>query len=80
MNPILKLVADNPALHDALLKHITEEFSTLLVGIDTNKTNEELGEVVRARLQGIEKVRDAFKKISQLKTTPDSSEKRNPAR
>jgi hypothetical protein len=80
MDPILKIIADNPALFDALLKHISEEFGALPIGIDTNKTNEELGEIVRARLQGSEKVREAFKKILQLKSTSEQPIKRNEAR
>lgn len=80
MDPILKIIADNPALFDALLKHISDEFAVLPAGIDANKTNEELGEVVRARLQGMEKVRESFKKISQLKSTSEQPVKRNEAR
>lgn len=79
-DPILKLVADNPALFDALLKHISDEFVFFATGIDANKTNDELGEIVRARLQGVEKVREAFKKILLLKTTNEQPVKTNQAR
>lgn len=80
IDPILKLVADNPALSEALIKHLSDEFLLFPIGIDANKNNEELGEIVRARLQGVERIRDAFKKILQLKTVGEQPIKINEAR
>jgi hypothetical protein len=80
IDPILKIVADNPALFAALKKLLVDEFMAFTPLIEMSKTNEELGELVRAKLQGVEKINEAFKKISQIKTTEEIPLKVNRAR
>jgi len=76
---ILKSVADNPILLEALKTIILAEFNDI-EGVDVNKNNEDLGAVTRARLEGVRRLKIAFRKIEQLKSTSSGFEKRNEAR
>ena len=78
MDDILKIVADNPALIEALKEHILKQFdeNTLSTSLD----NESLGQVTRARLEGIKKVNQAFKELELLKTVKERPVGDNPAR
>ncbi len=81
IDPILKIIADNPALVASLRKVITDEFEIDYVsGVDINKSNEDLGALLRARLDGLRKVEGAFKKIMQCKTPSENVDNKNPAR
>ena len=75
---ILKGLADNPALLDALKKLLEDQFS--LEDFGANYTNEILGSQVRACLVAKEGIRNAFTKISAFKTVPEKPETKNPAR
>jgi hypothetical protein len=75
---ILKTIADNPALSDALKKLLEDQFS--LEDFMTNYTNEILGSQVRACLVAREGIRNAFIKISTYKTVQPKPDTRNPAR
>lgn len=81
--PTLKGIADNPDLLKAVKEVILEEFTTDIegywVGDIIALDDKELGEVVRARLEGMKKVEAAFKKIEQYKSTPKQTDKENPA-
>ena len=79
MNPILKIVADNQNLFDELKQTIIAEFGVDSINAD-NKSNEDLGAITRARLDGVKAVERAFKKISQHKTVAGNVENKNPAR
>ena len=78
MNEILKSVADNSeltkALKELLLKQFNEE------GVSTQLDDSSLGQVTRARLEGIKRVEQAFKQIETLKTVKETPKEDNPAR
>lgn len=76
---LLKVVADNPALTEALKEVFNGLFS--LEAIKTDVPNTELGEVVRARLEGARLVALAFREIATHKTfNPGRDTEKNPAR
>ena len=76
---LLKVVADNPALTDTLKVVFDSYFS--LENLKTEATNEELGEIVRARLEGARLVDKAFREIATNKTyQPARDSDKNPAR
>ncbi len=77
MSELLKSIADNPALTEALKELFLKQFEDQG---NTNLTDEALGQVTRARLDGIKKVNQAFKEIETLKTVKETPEKDNPAR
>lgn len=77
MNP-LKLIADNPALVEALEKLLMSEFTTDSLSLD--KSDEYLGQVTRANLYGIERMKNVMRRIEKLKTLPNEPVEANPAR
>ena len=83
-NHILKIIADNPMLMEAVKGAIMDEFERVNVfskfQISVTLSNEQLGQATRARLDGIEIVESAFAKMAQYKTQPQNQEVRNPAR
>ncbi len=79
MNDILSIVANNPALIDALKEVLLAEFKTPLSEAET-LSDEQIGQKVRARLFGKKAVDEAFKKIAKYRTSPAKPEKDNPAR
>lgn len=78
MNPILKTLADNQSLLEALKKHLEDEFSVDL-SADT-LSDEHLGQLVRARTTGLKKIASALQKIASLKTMKPKQVGENPAR
>lgn len=78
-NEILKVLADNPALLAAVRETIEKHFS--IEKLDTTLSNEQMGEVVRAKVEGKRLVQDAFREIERYKTTEIKEPTvRNPAR
>ena len=77
-NPILKNIADNPELLKAVKEIILYEFE-VDSGFTNGKTNEEIGEIVRARIGGGLLVEQAFKKIESYKVINKPEIKENPA-
>lgn len=80
---ILKAIADNPALFDAVKQTILKEFDGSprdLAAWNKDASNELLGQITRARVDGIRLVEDAFKEIAKHKSIPDAPAKRNEAR
>jgi hypothetical protein len=75
---ILRALADNPALMEAVRETIESEFKT--ESIDLNMDNEMLGQITRSKIDGLQKIDSAFKKIAQSKSVPDAPEKKNPGR
>lgn len=75
---ILKNIADNPALLEALRKTLEKQFS--LDNIDTSLTNDQMGEVVRARVDGLKMLDLAFKEIKRFKSVETKPAKINEAR
>lgn len=82
MDSILKIIADNPALTEALRKVIEDEFevTTITLSKVENLSDENLGQAVRAQITGMKAINEAFKKIAQYKTNPERIAERNPAR
>ena len=78
IDPILKSVADNENLKEALKELILKQFNE--DSISTQLNDESLGQVTRARLEGIKKVNNAFKEIETLKTVKEKPTQDNPAR
>ena len=78
LNPILKSVADNPKLTEALRDLFLKQFDEELA--NANLDNESLGQVTRARLTGIKKINNAFKEMETLKTVKEKPIEDNPAR
>lgn len=76
-NKNLQSFADNPALMEAVKELLLSKFST-----DKLKETEDdikLGQMVRARLVGIQMVEDAFREIAQHRSIPKGVDKNNPA-
>ena len=78
MSEILKTVADNQALTEALKEVILKQFDE--ESVSTSLNNESLGQVTRARLDGIKKVNLAFIEIGKYKTVKEIPKEDNPAR
>ena len=78
MNDVLKQIADNQLLFDALKRVIRKHFS--LEDIGNTYDNETLGQLVRARIDGMKKCEEAFIEISQYATIKPKEEAKNPAR
>lgn len=75
---ILKTIADNPALREALRKVLEKQFA--LINLSLNDSDTVLGQSVRANLVGMSGIESAFKEIDKYKTIPDEPERVNPAR
>ena len=80
-NNILTILADNPALLEALKKTILNEFS-LDEGYNfrSDVSNDTIGQITRAILSGRQRVERAFVEIKKYQTIPDEPIKTNPAR
>ncbi len=76
---VLKLIADNQALTEALKELLKGEFETPLTEVDAS-SDEEIGQRVRARLYGKRAIEEAFKKIAKHKTVVEKPRGENPAR
>lgn len=77
---ILKIVADNPSLFEALKKLILDEFEIETPQSDLGVDDVVLGQILRARLVGKNKVERAFQKIATHKTIKEQKERINEAR
>lgn len=81
MNPILQIIADNPALFDALQNALLDEFNTDISELEVDSLSDErLGQILRAGVMGTKEIKGVMKKILQLKKTPDTPQKVNGAR
>lgn len=65
---ILKVLADNPALFEALEKELISEFELVDGMVDSDKGDVQLGQMFRARITGINAVNTVLKRIEKLKT------------
>jgi hypothetical protein len=77
-NPILKIVADNPALTEALKK----EFEKVCVAddLDLRSSDELLGQQFRGYEVAKIAVEEVFREIEKYKTVPEGAPKVNMAR
>ena len=78
IDPILKSVADNANLTEALKELLLKQFDEK--HDNTKLDNESLGQITRSRLDGIAGVNNAFKEIETLKTVKEKPTQDNPAR
>ena len=78
MDNVLSIVANNKALFDALKDVMKKQFDLDQIALE--QSNEEMGQVVRARLVGLIKVEQGFRAIEQFKTEKESRVEPNPAR
>lgn len=77
-NNILKIIADNPVLLEALKKEFEKVYN--VDDFDVDVDNEMLGQNVRAFQMTKKAVKLVFKEIEKYKTIPDEPIKTNPAR
>ena len=77
---ILKTIADNQALLEALKKLLTDKFEIAIPQSDMGVEDIVLGQILRARLVGLRKIEEVFKEIEGLKTPPKEPIKVNMAR
>ncbi len=75
---VLQGFADNDMLIQAVKDVIETEFTLDL--LNTNMTNEAIGQVVRANLDGRSRVESAFAKIALCKSVPVPVDKPNPGK
>ena len=75
---ILSQIADNPQLTEALKAVLLKQFS--LDQLDNELDNERLGQIVRARLDGVLLVEMALREIAKHKTAVTIPKEDNPAR
>lgn len=71
MPNLLKIIADNPALMDALKEVIYKQFT--FDNVSNLMTNENIGQVVRSRIDGKILVDNAFKEIAKYKTVAEET-------
>ncbi len=64
---ILKVIADNQPLLEALKEMVEAEFA-LGSSINQQMSNESIGQVMRARMDGLALMRNVFKKIERYRT------------
>ena len=77
-NQILKIIADNPALFEALKKEFEKVYN--VDDFDLKLDNEVLGQNVRALQMTKEAVKQVFQEIEKYKTIPYQPERVNRAR
>jgi len=75
---LLRTFADNELLVQAVREVIEDKF--FVDALSTEDTNEFLGQRVRARIEGLAKLDEAFTEIASFKTTPSSPKGSNPGR
>lgn len=79
MSNILNIIADNPSLTKALKDLFQKHFTLDIQGI-AQLENEGIGQVIRARMDGLAKIEEAFKEIRSFATVQEEKEQPNPAR
>lgn len=79
MDDVLKVLAENPLLLQAVHEKVLSKFETLKPRDAETMTNEQLGALERARLTGRKLVDEAVQEITQLKGG-EPQIKSNPAR
>jgi hypothetical protein len=67
LNPLLKQLADNNELLEAVKAHIKERFQFDVGNMPVNMGMQELGMFVTTRMEGLQLVEQAFIDINKLK-------------
>ena len=77
---ILRQIADNKALFDAVKDVIRKQFLYDELEHMQTVSDERIGQITRARIDGLRKVEDGFGEIAKHKTSIEKPEDANPAR
>ena len=78
---IFRSLADNPQLCDALMTFLESKFEDMHgTGTADGMSDEILGQMLRARLIGKAKIREAFIEIARYKSVQDKKDAVNRAR
>lgn len=80
MNELLKQIADNPKLFEALREFVSANLAPYPLEEDLKKPNNELGEIIRAKAEAQKMVNEIFKKLLAFKTEKPRPSKINEAR
>lgn len=82
MNELLKLIADNQPLFDAVKSVVHSKFTenSGYNDLPPNADNELIGQITRARIEGCKKVDDAFREIANHATIKPGITKTSPHR
>ena len=80
-NP-LKMIADNPVVYETLAAQLRSKFDdpTSYQGLPPNVSNDLLGQIMRARIEGLMKVEEVLSEIAGLATIRGNKLEINPAR
>lgn len=78
VNSLLQLLADNKALMSEVKALLTKHFS--VDSLEATESDIVLGQMVRARLVGLQAVEAAFKEIASHSSTPPPVDIPNPGR
>ena len=76
---ILQPIADNP-IQLKSLRELFQKYFTFDYSINTQMTNESLGQITRANVEGLKRIGLAFKELELYKTTKPTEVKVMPAR
>lgn len=77
---LLHIIADNPELKRELQTLFRDLFSIDDLRSDQLTDDKILGQITRARLEGLRKVDEGFRQIAQHQTTKEITQDKNPAR
>ena len=81
MNPFIESFVNNREMFESVRDEVLRAFTLQDIEVDGFlNSNEQLGEVVRAKVGGSKLVMDAFRKMERYKTPPKESEEVNPGR
>lgn len=73
MDQLLKIIADNPSLTEALKKTFFDKFDEDKV--NNGMSNELIGQITRSRIEGLRKIDEVFKVIEHYKSEVDKPSK-----
>ena len=77
---ILSVLADNPALQEALKGLLVKHFEAATPTLRDDTSDVALGQFLRSKIAGLKAVDEALKEITQYKTLPTTPPRENPAR
>ena len=80
MNDFLKAFANNPEMFEVVKRTITDAFRNDEVNTASGASDELLGQITRARLDGLRKVESVFREMERYRDAPTGEPPANPAR
>lgn len=75
---VFKQVADNKAVFECLKEHLLSKFA--INDVPLNQTDDHIGMMVRAKIDGARTIESVFTEIAAYKTLPTQQTGGNPAR